>query len=70
MIQDNGLGMTKEKQRELLSGKSGRLGFKNVMEKIKIVKRSNLELASREMEGTSITITLAGVIKDESHNSG
>lgn len=57
-IEDDGVGMSKEKQEEILSGNSHRLGFKNVMEKIKIIKGATLELESKELKGTIIKIIM------------
>lgn len=69
-IEDDGIGMNDEKQEELLSGGSERLGFRNVMEKIKIIKGARLELESKESEGTKIRITIPEVSYDASYISG
>ena len=69
-IEDDGIGMDIGKQEKLLSGKYDGLGFKNVMEKIKIIKGAKLQLNSKEMEGTTITITLPEVNKYASNISG
>ncbi len=69
-LEDNGVGMTEEKQKKLLSGTSDRLGFKNVMEKIKMIKGAQLQLYSKEMKGTTITIKVPEVKKYASNISG
>lgn len=57
-IKDNGPGISKMKQEELLSGKNHRIGFTNVMRRVKLMKGSRLVIESLENRGTSITITL------------
>lgn len=68
-VEDDGVGMDEEKQNRLLRGSSDRLGFKNVMDKIKIIKGANLQLRSKENEGTRILITLPKVNKYVSSTS-
>ena len=68
-VEDDGVGISVDKQKKLLSEKNDRLGFKNVMNKIKIVKGANLQLDSKEGSGTRITITLPGVKKYASNIS-
>ena len=69
-IEDDGVGMSEERQKELLNGSIDRLGFKNVMEKIKIIKGARLDLNSQETEGTRITIMIPEVNKYASNISG
>lgn len=58
VIEDNGAGMSEEKIQEILYGKSERIGLKNVIEKIKIVKGSSFELKSEQNKGTRVQILL------------
>lgn len=58
IIQDNGVGIPKEKQHQLLKGQSQRLGFLNPFEKIKLMQNSKFELYSEEGKGTKIVIIL------------
>lgn len=62
-IKDNGPGMTREKQEELLSGNNQRIGFSNVMNRLKLMKGSQLTIESSVNMGTSITITLPEVTR-------
>ncbi len=55
-IKDNGPGIPEEKQKELLAEKNHRIGFSNVLRKIRLMKNSDLTLESMEGEGTCITI--------------
>lgn len=68
-IEDDGIGMSIEKQQKLLDGNSERVGFKNIVEKIKILKGASIELESREGEGTKITIIVPEVKSYESYLS-
>lgn len=61
IIEDNGKGMTLEDQEKLLEGHSKGIGFKNIMERIKMIKGANLKLESKLGEGTRITITIPEV---------
>lgn len=58
IIEDNGVGMTLEDQEKLLMGNGNGIGFKNVMERIKMIKGATLELESKLDEGTKVKITL------------
>ncbi|HZX21336.1 MAG TPA: ATP-binding protein, partial [Clostridia bacterium] len=69
-IEDNGTGMTPAEQRELLEGNNQRVGFKNVMERIKILKGASLILKSKTGEGTKVEIIVPEVRQDESYISG
>lgn len=57
-VEDNGVGMSQEKQEDLMNGKNHRLGFTNIIEKLKIMKDASLELESKESKGTKIKITI------------
>lgn len=57
-IEDNGIGISKEKQEQLLHKESQRFGFKNPFEKLKLIKNSSFELHSEEGKGTRICIRL------------
>lgn len=61
MIEDNGKGIPKEKQAELLSGRNSRIGFINPFNKIKLINRASFSMKSEEGIGTKITIILPGV---------
>lgn len=66
-IEDNGIGMTAEKQEEILKGNNQRIGFKNVMEKIKIIKGAKLILKSNIEKGTIVEIIIPEVGLNESN---
>lgn len=68
-IEDNGLGISREKQEEIISGESGRIGFKNIVEKIKLLKGSSLNIESELGKGSKITIKLKEVRASESYTS-
>lgn len=57
-IKDNGPGMSKIKQEELKSGRNQRIGFTNVMNRVKLIRDSQLIVESFENKGTSISIIL------------
>ena len=69
-IADDGPGISQEKQKEILEGKNERIGFYNVVKKIKLIKESRFYLESEEGNGTVITIILPEVILNESNISG
>ena len=69
IVEDNGIGMTLEKQQELLKVNSESLGFRNVMEKIKLIKGSSLEFESKVSEGTRIDIIIPKGGYNESNTS-
>lgn len=69
VIEDNGIGMTLEKQEELISGRSQGMGFKNVMNRMKILKNARLTLDSKIGEGTKIKIIIPEVENHENHLS-
>lgn len=60
-IKDDGPGMSKAKQEELLGEKNQRIGFSNVLRKIRLMKNSDLTLESAEGKGTCITICLKDI---------
>lgn len=68
-IEDNGKGMTLEKQEELLTGDNKGIGFKNVMERIKILKGAKLTLESKIGEGTKVKIIIPEVKNHENYFS-
>lgn len=61
VIEDNGVGISKQKQLELMKGRNSRVGFTNPFKKLKLIKRSSFTLESEEGVGTKITILLPGV---------
>ncbi|WP_353095068.1 ATP-binding protein [Tissierella praeacuta] len=69
VIEDNGRGMPIEKQQELLKGNSQRVGFTNVLKKIKILKGAELTLESKIDEGTKVKIVIPEVKYHESYFS-
>lgn len=69
-IEDDGIGMSEEKQKEIITGKGKRLGFTNVLEKVKLMKNATLELESKETKGTTIKIIIEEVKFDASYISG
>lgn len=56
----------KRNEKKLLSGNKGRVGFSNVLKKLKLIKKAKLILESEEGVGTKITIILPEVKEDES----
>ncbi|MFA5576562.1 MAG: ATP-binding protein [Tissierellaceae bacterium] len=60
-IEDDGIGMDEDKQRELLTGGGQRIGFRNVLEKIRKLKGASFSLDSSLDKGTVVNITIAGV---------
>ena len=66
-IEDNGIGMTLEKQEELLKGTGKGIGFKNAMERVKIIRGASLILKSKLNEGTKVEIIIPEV-KDYENN--
>lgn len=69
IIEDNGKGMTFEKQQELLRADNKGIGFRSVVERIKILKGATLTLESKLNEGTRISIVIPEVKWDESNFS-
>lgn len=66
-IEDNGMGMTLEKQQEILKGNTQRVGFTNVVKKIKMLKGATLTLESKLGEGTRVEIVIPEVRYNENH---
>lgn len=64
-VKDNGIGMDREKRKELLEGHGKGIGFKNVMERIKILKGASLALESSPGKGTQVEIIIPEVGKNE-----
>lgn len=58
-ISDNGPGIPGEKQQELLTGDYQRIGFSNVVKKVRLLKFSNIWIESSESTGTCITIYIS-----------
>ncbi len=58
LVEDNGIGMTKARQGEIIRGESDRVGLRNTMEKIKIIKGASFDLESSPDEGTRISILI------------
>lgn len=68
-VEDNGPGMSDEKQQQLLGGSSKRLGFSNVMKKINAQRRASITLESWQDEGTKISIVVPEAKEYESNNN-
>ena len=69
-INDNGKGMSSKKKKQLLEGQERGIGFKNVMERIKILKGSDLTLESAPDKGTRVKIIIPEVKKyDKDENN-
>lgn len=64
-IEDDGVGMSEEKQAALLNNTNGGIGFVNSFNKLKLVKNAQFSLESAEGKGTTITIILPGVKNSE-----
>lgn len=58
LIEDNGVGISEEKICEIFSKNNKRIGLKNVMEKIKILKGSSFNIESKQGVGTRVEIVL------------
>ncbi len=65
-IEDNGVGISLEKQKAILDDSFERIGLKNVINKIKLVEGSSFELTSSHEQGTRIKILIQEVDADES----
>lgn len=70
IIEDNGRGITIEKQEELLNGSSRGIGFMNVIKKLKMLNGASLDLDSSIGQGTKIIITIPEVRYHEGDFSG
>lgn len=68
-IEDNGNGMSQDRKHEIFQGENERIGFKNVVEKIKILKDAYFKLDSELGIGTKAEILIPEVRYDESHFS-
>lgn len=69
VIEDKGVGMSEEKRQEILYGNNKRIGLKNVVEKIKIVKGSSFELETEIGKGTRVQILIPEAKYHESYFS-
>ncbi|MBY0159481.1 histidine kinase [Cytobacillus firmus] len=58
VVEDNGIGMSKEKQNQLYRGYNHRIGFINPYTKVKLIKNATFELISEEGKGTKVIITM------------
>jgi signal transduction histidine kinase len=58
IVRDNGVGISKQRLTEILTNKTGRIGFSNVLKKIKLIKHAKIDINSIENNGTTITIVL------------
>ncbi|WP_019383185.1 ATP-binding protein [Cytobacillus oceanisediminis] len=58
VVEDNGIGMSKEKQNQLYRGYNHRIGFINPYTKVKLIKHATFELISEEGKGTKVIITM------------
>lgn len=67
VIEDNGRGMSLAKQKQLLEGRDIGIGFKNVMERLKIMKNGSLNLESEVGVGTKVKIVIPEVDVYESN---
>ena len=61
--------MSEEKRQDILHGNNNRIGFKNVAEKIKMVRGSSFELESEIGKGTRVKILIPEVKYHESYFS-
>lgn len=69
-VEDNGVGMDVNKQKEILSGKNNRIGFKNSLEKIKMMRNASVHMESQQNQGTKIIIKIPEVKTYESNFGG
>jgi len=58
IVRDNGTGMSEQRLTEVITNKTGRIGFSNVQKKIKLIKNAKIDIHSIENRGTTITIVL------------
>lgn len=65
MIDDNGVGIPKDKLQQILEGEHSRIGLKNPLKKFKLMKSASLRLYSEEGKGTTVIILLPGVERSE-----
>ena len=71
-IEDNGAGMSRERLDEILNQSKGRIrgahiGIRNIRERIKYIygESYNLEISSKERQGTKVVVRLPAVINKE-----
>lgn len=67
VIEDDGVGIPLEKQDELLNERSERIGFTNVLKRVKKLKGVSFSLESTLGKGTKIQIFIPEVKYDESY---
>ena len=67
VVEDNGKGMTYREQEKLLRSDSDGIGFRSVLERIKILKGADLTLESKENIGTRVTILIPEVKNDKDY---
>ncbi len=61
VIKDDGVGISMDKQKELLNGRNNRIGFTNPLKKLRLIKNASFKLESMEGNGTKISIKLPEV---------
>ena len=61
MIKDDGMGISIDKQKELLNGRNNRIGFTNPLKKLKLIRNASFKMESMEGIGTEISIKLPEV---------
>ncbi|MFD2115213.1 ATP-binding protein [Paenibacillus yanchengensis] len=59
-IDDNGIGIPKNKLQQIEGGEHSRIGLKNPLKKFKLIKNASLRLYSEEGKGTTVIILLPG----------
>lgn len=66
IVRDNGIGMTREKLRELRNNEGGNtgIGFSNISRRIKKLRKGNIEIHSVEGKGTVVTISIRSLSYD------
>lgn len=66
IVRDNGIGMTRQKLRELRNNEGGNtgIGFSNISRRIKKLRKGNIEIHSVEGEGTVVTISIKSLSYD------
>lgn len=67
-ILDNGIGMTEEKVKMLMTNQVNGVGFSNVLKKLNLIPGASLELKSTPNEGTEIKVFFSGGLLNEGHN--
>ena len=57
-INDNGVGISEDKLKQLVSEENTRIGFANPFKKIKLIKNASMRIYSEEGKGTTVIILL------------